>query len=419
MPELEILIELGCQSQDADALKLLLFPQGQLRPPKYTTTVESYLQYTAEKKRYKDISEFVRESGDRQFNGIEVDHKFRPYTIPGTDYTVVWFGQDLELSPTNSVWLSVSDWPPLLYPPRDNLYLHCGSREYNLKYLEIKTYPTLMATRLGVETSESSDQFEEWLFQNLHLFLPNDLLRIGVFGSIRVGPVIDENVSAFGWFWGTSSPNGLHNWPGAFAEIGDKFHGLYPILIGNYPACRGLRQTLGKALALRPLPASDGTCQIGMLRIPDLVLTNRDSEHVAKPWLVTKDSTTAWRPLGSDPGMVRMGRFHGWVQSRYEELRKSDRLWGPQSEASLHYYPVISDAYCAMAGIDRDIMIVKSYYPLLYTETQARIDAIFAERPDLPMRQRVWTAHSVAWAESVQSFDGVDQYVHDHFFPEL
>lgn len=84
----------------------------------------------------------------------------------------------------------------------------------------------------------------------------------------------------------------LSPWPAAVDELGPKFEGIYPILIGFRPSCEGFAEASGGISTFIPLSADSPSA---LVSTPPSLLSKLRSIEKLQNYLVTRDASTHYK----------------------------------------------------------------------------------------------------------------------------
>jgi hypothetical protein len=233
--------------------------------------------------------EFVHIAANEKLNSVKISYRFIEDVRPAEAVSILAIDQELVVSPTNSAWFDSADLPDHLDPEADLAASNLRSKESYVRYNGLQRKPTLCRNIFTADVPELSEQTIDRFTDSVVESVPDALFAIDVFGgggfhvSEKYLPTPDTTTM-------------LRWWPGAFAQLGERFGVLQSIMIGPTTACKGIEQTFGGRVCYRELSSSDGTRRLALLRIPSDILDDPTSTDLARQWLVPRDQTTTRKP---------------------------------------------------------------------------------------------------------------------------
>ena len=148
--------ELFTQSEDAQILSLLHFPQKPLFPNDSFIKIKRRSAGKNQSFKVGSKNQLMDRLSEDAFNEAEIIYQFRPYYIhePDGPILIEEICQHLLLSPTSSLWKLTASWPVTNSTFRERMTLK--SKEDYLKFHHVDHCPTVLQTVMKINLRASN-----------------------------------------------------------------------------------------------------------------------------------------------------------------------------------------------------------------------------------------------------------------------
>src|SRR5262252_6701839 len=213
-------------------LDLLRFPARPLLP--HEVRIQVYgPSFSRRRFKLAELDDFISLVLEQQANEFQLDFRFGPYKIPGSEIVVTALTNILTVSPTSCVWKPAGAEPEGRAARRH--WKTAVGMEQNVRWRGLKSYPTLLQSVIEIESPLSSSELARRLYEIIGASIPPTLVPLNISGAAdlekQLGPA--DFLQA------------LAPWPGAMRFLDDRFDALHTIMFGPVDRCKELARRLG------------------------------------------------------------------------------------------------------------------------------------------------------------------------------
>lgn len=402
-------------AQNSDIFFLLNFPEKVFNNTSLKAKASMWSMGKSKYKTASNINEIIEWAKFKKMNDIKISYEFEPINCKEDIITITDVQSLLTISPTNKNWVSTDEYRCKEHK-NEQIRLSYESSSKSLHINSIKIKPTILESVIKITSNKDIKDIYKWVFDLFQHSLKQVLRVKGMSGYISLRNIEEEikldNLTDVQYLnYIKDNPlkkneysmfnilDRLAPYPKTYSLLGTYFGDLYPMLIGNYNLCKGLKEVLGEGARFAEVK-SNSSEQYGIVWIPSNVLRNKKTREKASLYLVKQNESTAAKKDNKDK-KPSLGEFELKDKSIHMTRKRSKKLLkeGIIEEINpFHYYLWIEEKYCQIIGVDPDEMVVhylqEEFVKLMRNEIDSEYNEL-SEQSDL--KQRIWQAHIKIW----------------------
>jgi len=400
-------IQLLTLYQTPEVLNLLHFPTYPLLPSTFKIKSTRWSLGRNFASSTQNINKIIEAASHSKANEIKISYSFEPYFIPETPIQIYELYKILTLSPCNPVWSTTNTYKAQTRTD-ENLRNTFEAKELYVKGKNL-VYPTFLETIVKFDSASSEEKNYESFFKILSQSIPNDLLKLKVFGCADISK--QEYVSFFDIL------SNVACYSINYSILENKLDRLHPILINSSGLCCQIAKIFPRLTQLTLMDSSDGQNKLEILNFSPASINKTRTQKLIQPYLVSKESTDHFSlRLEPDEFIIGEAKIAVSTKKRWETKNKNGLI--PYLPKDLQIFTVILPKYCQMIDLNPEEMIVNIMDVNIMAKVEKEIDNNFNElSTTINLRQRIYLAHEKAW----YNYGGCDHinFVKTMFFPDL